>query len=79
MTEEQAKLKIDCFSLLADLHRCGINNSEVARRIGVAISTVRNWKNGCEPKYSDGQRLIEMHAHFCQKSSILCQKSPSET
>lgn len=53
---------VDWFKIFSDLKRAGINNSEVARRLGVPPTTIASWKNGVEPKYSDGARLIELHA-----------------
>lgn len=55
--------KLDCFRLLADLQQAGVNNSEVARRLGKSRTTVTRWKGGAEPTYSDGLRLIELHAY----------------
>lgn len=55
---------LDCFRLLADLDRAGVNNSEVARRMGLSPSTIYRWKMGeLEPSYSHGCRLIEIHAY----------------
>lgn len=56
--------KLNCFRLLAELNAAGINNVEAARRLGVAVSTLRGWKAGSEPGYSDGKRLIDLHAYL---------------
>lgn len=54
--------KLNCFRLLAELQAAGVNNAEVARRLGVTGSTVQRWKDGSEPGYSAGKRLIDLHA-----------------
>jgi hypothetical protein len=56
-------LKLDCFRLLAELHRAGVNNTEAARRLGKPRATVQHWKEGAEPCYTDGKRLIDLHAY----------------
>lgn len=56
--------RIDCFRLLTDLQRWNVNASEVAERLNVPRSTLQHWKDGVEPKYSDGCRLIELHAQI---------------
>ena len=55
--------KLDCFRLLAELSAAGVSNSEAARRLDKPISTVRSWKGGAEPLYSDGKRLVELHEY----------------
>lgn len=68
LTSEE--LKIDVFRLLADMHKANVNNSEVARRMGVGRSTLRRWKEGIqEPSYSEGLRLIQIHAYVCRIST----------
>lgn len=58
---------IDCFRLLADLSEAGISNAEVARRLGKHKTTIFTWKEGIsEPGYSDGLRLIQIHAYVMQ-------------
>ncbi len=54
--------KLDCFRLLAEMHDAGVNNTEVARRLGRPQSTIRRWKGGSEPGYTDGKRLLDLHA-----------------
>lgn len=55
--------KLDCFRLLAEMNKCGVNTAEVARRLGKAHSTVQKWKEGAEPCYTDGVRLLDLHSY----------------
>ena len=56
--------RIDCFRLLADLKQWNLSEAEVARRLSVPRSTLEGWKEGSEPRYSDGCRLVELHAEI---------------
>lgn len=51
--------RVDWFRVLADLRYAGIDTKSVARMICVPAATVFGWKQGAEPKYADGERLIE--------------------
>lgn len=53
---------LDCFRLLADLNRAGMSNAQVGRKLGKGRSTVQKWKLGAEPGYTDGCRLVALHA-----------------
>ncbi len=60
----------DWFKILSDLDHAGVNNSEVARRMGRSASTVYRWKmNEAEPSYSDGVRLMEIHAYVTSSAN----------
>ncbi len=52
-------MRVDWFQVIADLRRCGYHNSSVAEVVGVARSTILYWGQGGEPKYTDGERLVE--------------------
>jgi CENP-B N-terminal DNA-binding domain len=58
--------KLDCFRLLLELKDAGVSNNEVARRLGVPPTTVQGWKAGAEPRWSDGERLRQLHAYAAQ-------------
>lgn len=59
----QATKLVDWFKILTELKGAGISNAEVARRLKVPATTVNSWRYGTEPNYSDGYRLIELHAN----------------
>lgn len=65
--------RINCFALLVDLEHHGKNNTQVANDLGVPRTTLRHWKAGREPCYSDGCRLIEYHSHVCLLGSNATQ------
>lgn len=61
---------LDCFRLLAEMHEYGVNNSEAARRMGVAPSTVKRWKSGeMQPGWVDGQRLLLLHEYVRRENA----------
>lgn len=51
--------------MLADLHRVGICNADVARLLNCPRSTVAKWKAGAEPNFYYGNLLITLHVHNC--------------
>lgn len=52
--------RIDWFRVLSDLGRGGVPVSSAAQAIGVPKSTVLGWKQGAEPKFSDGEKLLAL-------------------
>ena len=54
---------VDWFRILADLQHLGLSNVCVSKALGVPPRTLGSWKNdGSEPRYSDGDALIEFWA-----------------
>jgi hypothetical protein len=51
--------RIDWFRVLTDLKYAGVPINSVAMMIRVPHGTVKGWKDGAEPKYADGEKLIE--------------------
>ena len=52
---------IDCFSLLNELQKAGLNNSEVARRLDVPRSSPEYWKAGGKPNADNYLRLVMLY------------------
>jgi len=52
--------RIDWFQVLTDLARAGVPVSAVAPAIRVPKSTILGWKQGAEPKFTDGERLVAL-------------------
>lgn len=50
---------LDWFQVISDLSRHGFTAKAIADRIDVPKSTLLGWKQGAEPRYSEGRRLIE--------------------
>lgn len=61
---QNAEPRIDWFRVLADLSRNGLGERGVARRIRVSKTTINGWKQGAEPRHSDGERLIAL---WCER------------
>lgn len=58
MAAPALRLSIDWFQIITELTRQGFSSKAIANRIGVPKSTLLGWKQGSEPRYSDGHRLI---------------------
>lgn len=54
--------RIDWFRVLADLRRAGAPLASVATAIRVPYSTIQGWRQGAEPKFADGERLLRLWA-----------------
>lgn len=72
-----AKL-VDWRLLFADLARAGLTAAEVARRLEVNASTVHHWRTGGEPGYSDGSRLVALHAELTARPIPLAERQNFE-
>lgn len=55
----------DWFRIIADLDRAGVPNAKLAKLLGHSESTVNRWKQGSEPKHSDGELIIALHHQLC--------------
>lgn len=53
-------LRVDWFRVLADLQYAGLPNLQVAKLLDVPQPTVRSWKGGCQPRFDDGDRLVQL-------------------
>lgn len=58
LTAEQGR--IDWFRLIDDLARAGVPVSSVAQHMNAPRSTILGWKQGAEPKYRDGELLLDL-------------------
>lgn len=58
MKKAGPKIRIDWFMVINDLCRLGFQSQRIADRVGVAKSTLLGWKQGAEPKHSEGDRLL---------------------
>lgn len=59
--------RIDWFQVLTDLSRAGVPVSAVAPAIRVPKSTILGWKQGAEPKFTDGEKLVALWAGITQR------------
>ncbi|MCB2251806.1 hypothetical protein KTQ74_07870 [Pseudomonas chlororaphis] len=53
-----AEQRVDWFSVITGLSRAGYSPQSVADAIGVARTTLLGWKQGAEPRYTEGERLV---------------------
>ena len=51
--------KVDWFRLIIDLERVGYSHATLAAAIGAPKSTVHGWKQGANPNWECGERLID--------------------
>jgi len=58
-----AELRVDWFSLINGILRAGYSIQSAAEAISVPRSTLIGWKQGAEPRYTEGERLV---AFWCQ-------------
>lgn len=49
---------IDWFKVINDLNNSNFDLELLGDLVGVHKQTVKNWKNGTEPRYRDGEKLI---------------------
>lgn len=53
-------MHVDWFRVISDIERSGMTHREIARHLHAACSTIAYWKQGAEPRYSDGERLVRL-------------------
>lgn len=56
-------MQIDWFQVITVLLRQGHSLASVAAHVSVPKSTLIGWKQGAEPRYSEGERLLSF---WCQ-------------
>lgn len=61
---------IDCFRILAELQAAGLNNKEVARRLGKPVTTVEYWKEGHIPRFDNACQLLSLYAQVVRPPEI---------
>lgn len=59
--------KIDWFRVITDLERASYSHTSIASVCGVAKRTIGGWKQGSEPRYSDGDRLLLLWSAVTRK------------
>lgn len=62
--------RVDWFQVLVDLGRCGVPASSAAAAIGIPKSTVQGWKQGAEPKFTDGEKLVALWVGITGKAAV---------
>jgi len=54
------ELRVDWFKVITQLSRAGYSPHVVSDAIGVPRSTLIGWKQGAEPRYTEGERLVSL-------------------
>lgn len=52
--------RIDWFRVLVDLNRAGLPTSALEQQLGIPRTTILGWKQGAEPRYADGESLLDL-------------------
>lgn len=65
---------IDWFQVIAMLRKAGYSVQSISDAIKVPRTTLIGWKQGAEPRYSEGERLI---AFWCEITSQAREKLPT--
>lgn len=58
---------VDWSEVLLDLRRHGLTQTYVAKVLNVPRQTVNSWSAGSEPAFSEGMRLVRLHALVVEK------------
>lgn len=66
--------RVDWFQVITGLSRSGYSPQSVADAVGVARSTLLGWKQGAEPRYTEGERLV---AFWCEATGNHRDKLPT--
>ncbi len=64
-TSRPGPKRIDWFRVITIVLRSGYSIQALADEIGVARTTLIGWRQGAEPRYSEGERLVLL---WCQKT-----------
>jgi hypothetical protein len=65
--------RIDWFMLFRDLNNEGYSFYSLSVLIGIPKSTLCGWSGGAEPRYHDGERLIQF---WCEATGKARQELP---
>lgn len=52
--------RVDWFTVLLDLQRAGLPAMQVSQSTSIPKSTILGWKQGAEPKYADGEKIVKL-------------------
>ncbi|VEI61600.1 hypothetical protein [Serratia rubidaea] len=53
-------MHVDWFKIITDVERSGMTQRVIANHLDVAPSTVFYWKQGNQPRYTEGEALIRL-------------------
>lgn len=56
-------MRVDWFTVVAELEQRGVTMRSQAISAEVSLGTIYYWKSGGEPKYRNGQLLLDLYMH----------------
>lgn len=62
VTQQPGK-RVDWFKVITQICRAGHSANAIADAICVARTTLLGWKQGAEPRYGEGERLVMFWCH----------------
>lgn len=71
-------VQVDWFRLICDMKRLGFSTRRIAIETAIPYGTIAGYKSGSEPKYSDGEILIEYYRAMTGKSLDQVPQRPME-
>ena len=51
---------INWFAVICELQKNGVSARKIGRIIGCSNQTVCNWRDGQQPRYGDGKKLVDL-------------------
>lgn len=66
--KQPVRVQVDWFRIICDLKAAGCSTFEVSRDTAIPQSTLIGYKGGAEPKYGDGEILIEYYRFMTGKT-----------
>lgn len=67
-SKPEVEKRVDWFRVITDMSRAGYNAHIVAHAIGVARTTLIGWKQGAEPRYTEGERLVALWCRVLKRN-----------
>lgn len=56
--QPKTEKRVDWFKVITGLTKTGYSLNTVSAAVGVARTTLIGWKQGAEPRYTEGERLV---------------------
>lgn len=72
--KKQNEPVVNWFQVIIDLCRKGYSHAAISAAVDAPKSTVQGWKQGAEPRHSNGEKLIEL---WCQVTANDRERLPT--
>ena len=79
MTEQYARVDVQWSLVVQDIIDKGFTVYRISKLLGVAECTVRNWREGGEPKFGLGAALLKLHGDKVRNGSTLTVEAGEKT